>query len=364
MATSVSCGTPAWVDGPAMDAGVPFRAYDVGCRTINVGTAAAVQVPGGVYPGLGAMQVTAASGLSIQVAAGYCCIPSPTVGQGGYVFGTLTAQTLTLAAADPSNPRIDLVVAWVNDTGTAAGGCGIAVITGTAATPPTVPSLSSVPVPSTAVLILAQVTIPPTAVALASGAITDQRSWVVAPGGILPISSPAAAPAAPASQLMYDLSRGLLVQGTGTAGAVGLLSGAWAPALAYRKTTLSDSAAKGALTPVLSVSVTTDGATDIEVYAKWPGLYLTAAPLIVTMSVAIDGVVLDQCPVYAQSVTPTAPGNGGSFRAYTSLGNATTPTAATHTVSFSFQSASTSATTTMACSSAAQACLRVSPAVA
>ena len=57
----------------------------------------------------------------MQVAAGYCCVPSPTTGQGGYVFGTLTAQTLTLAAADPSNPRIDLVVAYVNDTGSQCG---------------------------------------------------------------------------------------------------------------------------------------------------------------------------------------------------------------------------------------------------
>ena len=214
-------------------------------RAINVGTAAAVQVPGGVYPGLGAMQVTPASGLSVQVAAGYCCVPSPTVGQGGYIFGTLTAQTLNLAAADPANARIDLVVAYVNDTGSSAGGCGIAVVTGTPATPPTAPSPSSTPVASTAVLVLAQVTVPPAAVALASGAITDQRSWVVAPGGVLPISGPTAAPAAPATQLFYDLSRNLLCRGTGTAGTVALLTGgAWTPALVYKTSAVNDSAAK------------------------------------------------------------------------------------------------------------------------
>ena len=111
MATSASCGTPLWCDGPALDAGMPFRVYDVATRANNIGTATAVQVPGGVYPGLGAMAVTAGSGLAVQVAAGYCSVPSPTAGQGGYLFGALTAQTLPLTAADPSNPRIDVVIA-------------------------------------------------------------------------------------------------------------------------------------------------------------------------------------------------------------------------------------------------------------
>ena len=255
MATSVSAGIPWILDGPALDAGIPFRCYDVGTRTYNAGTAAAVQVPGGVYPGLGAMQVTAGSGLAVQVAAGYCSVPSPTVGQGGYVFGTLTAQTLTLQAADPNNSRYDLIIAYVNDTGSSAGGCGIAVVTGTPATPPAVPQANAAPVPVTAAIVLAWVLVPAAAVALASGAITDGRSYVVAPGGVLPIRSPAAAPAAPSSQLMYDLSRNLLVRGTGVAGTVGLIgAGAWAPALTYAKTPISDTAAKGTLTQVLAVS--------------------------------------------------------------------------------------------------------------
>ena len=85
---------------------------------------------------------------------------------------------------------------------------------------------------------------------------------------------------------------------------------------------------------------------------------------MVTMSVAVDGVVLDQAPIYVQSSSSGSPGNGGSFRAYTSASNGTMPTAATHTVSFRFQSASASATTTVACSSTAQACLRIASAVA
>jgi hypothetical protein len=360
MATSVSCGVACWMDGPSLDANVPFRAYDVGTRVLNLGTATAVAVPGGVYPGLGAMQVSAASGLSVQVAAGYCCVPSPTANNGGYIFGTLTAATLTLAAADTSNPRTDLIVARVYDTGNSASYCDVEVITGTPATPPTTPSTPS------AAIALATVSVPAAAVALASGAIADLRSYVVAPGGVLPIANAAAAPAVPSTQLMMDMSRNLLVQGTGTAGSVALLgTGGWSPALAYKTSPVNDSSAKGAVTQILSASVTTDGATDIEVYYKWPGFYVSASPpLMVTLSVAIDGTVLDQTPVYVQSSSSGSPGNGGSARCYTSSGQATTPSAGTHTITFRFQSASASLTTTLACSSTALGCLRIAPAVA
>jgi hypothetical protein len=358
VASSINLGVPAWCDGPSLDASSPFRAYDIGTRVLDVGSATAVQVPGGVYPGMGAMGVSAASGLAVQVNAGYCCVPNPTAGQGGYIFGVLTAQTLTLAAADPSNPRIDLIVARVYDTGTSAGYCDIEVVTGTPAASPTSPSVPSAAIP------LATVQVPAGAVALASGAVADQRSYVVAPGGVLPITSTAAAPAAPAAQLMINLETSQLVQGTGTAGVTSAVSIApWSPAIAYKTSAVTDSSDKGALTSILSVSITTDGATDIEIYAKWPGLYVGTAPLLVTMSVAIDGTALDQAPVYVQSASSGSPSNGGSFRYYTSSAEDTTPSAATHTVSFAFQSASSSVTTTLACAATALACLRVAPIV-
>jgi hypothetical protein len=307
---------------------------------------------------MGAMGVSASSGLSVNVNAGYCCVPNATAGQGGYIFGTLTSVNLTLAAADPSNPRIDLIVARVYDTGTSAGYCDVEVVPGTAAASPSTPSVPSAAIP------LATVQVPAGAVALASGSVTDQRSYVVAPGGVLPIANTAAAPAAPAAQLMLNLATQQLVQGTGTAGVTSAVSIApWSPAIAYKTSTLSDSSAKGALTQILSVSVTTDGATDIEIYAKWPGLYVGTAPLLVTMSVAIDGTTLDQAPVYVQSASSGSPSNGGSFRYYTSSGEDTTPTAATHTITFAFQSASTSVATTLACAATALACLRVAPVV-
>ena len=74
--------------------------------------------------------------------------------------------------------------------------------------------------------------------------------------------------------------------------------------------------------------------------------------------------MLDQAPIDVQSASSASPANGGSWRYYTSSGQGTTPAAGTHTITFRFQSASTSQTTTMKCSSTALACLRVAPAVA
>src|SRR5689334_12562322 len=111
MPTSITGNVPLWVDGPGIAAQNPLRQYDVGTRVINLGTAAANQVAGGVFPGLGGMQVVAASGMNIVVQAGYCCVPAASSVQGGYLFGLMNSGTLTVQSADPSNPRIDLVVA-------------------------------------------------------------------------------------------------------------------------------------------------------------------------------------------------------------------------------------------------------------
>ena len=117
----------------------PVPQFDVGTRVLNVGTATAVQSRA-AFTRSRRDAGLAASGLSVQVAAGYCCVPSPTAGNGGYIFGTLTAATLTLAAADNSNPRIDLIVARVYDNGDSTSYCDVEVVTGTPATPPTTPS--------------------------------------------------------------------------------------------------------------------------------------------------------------------------------------------------------------------------------
>src|SRR5450755_1802067 len=101
MASSVSLGTPLFVDFAPDLASAPFRTYEIGTRVSNAGTATANQVAGGVFPGNGAMRVFAGSGLGVTVSAGYCCVPAASAAQGGYVCGAMSSQSLTLAPADP-----------------------------------------------------------------------------------------------------------------------------------------------------------------------------------------------------------------------------------------------------------------------
>jgi hypothetical protein len=355
MASSIGLGTPLFVDDAPNTAAAPFRSYEVGTRTNNVGTASANQVAGGVFPSVGAMAVSPGSGLGVTVAAGYCCVPAASALNGGYIFGAMTSQSLTLAAADPTNPRIDLVTALVTDTGTSASSCSLAIVTGTPALSPSPPAVTP------PAIILAAIQVGPGVASLTTGNITDERSYVTAPGGVLPITSAAAAPAAPPWQIFYNVSAGALVTGSGVAGVVSPLPVLpWSPVVSQVATTLSDSASPGTLTTITTVSIVTGG-EDIEVFYKWPGWKVSSAPLLVTVQVAIDGTVKDQTVLYPASSSLAS--CGGSARWYSSAAAATTPAPGSHTVTFAFQSAG-SATTTLAASGTALAVLRAAPASA
>lgn len=353
MASSVVLGTPLFVDDAPNTAANPFRTYEVGTRVSNVGTTSANQVAGGVFPSVGAMAVSPGSGLAVTVAAGYCCVPALSALNGGYVFGAMTSQSLTLSAADPTNPRIDLVTALVTDTGTSASACSLGIVTGTPSPSPSAPSITP---PG---IVLAAVQVGAGVASLTTANITDERSYVTAPGGILPIASAADAPAAPAWQLFYNVSAGALVTGSGTAGVVSPLPVLpWAPVISQVSTTLSDSGSPGAVTTITTASITTAG-EDIEVFYKWPGWKVSTAPLLVTVQVALDGTVVDQTVLYPASSSLAS--CGGSARWYSSAAAGTTPSASSHTVTFEFQSASGSATTTLPASGTALAVLRVAP---
>jgi hypothetical protein len=338
-----------------MDASSPYRTYELGTKVFNGGTAAANQIPGGVFPGNGAMAVTTAGGMNVQVAAGYCCCPnSSSALQGGYVFGLMSAQTFTLQAASLTFPRIDIIVAGVNDLGTDASGAYVRVVEGTPAATPSVPAA-----PANSVT-LAQVAVGLGVTSVTSANITDVRRYVVAPGGILPIASEAQAPAMPASQFMYRLDTGQLVTGSGTAGVTGLPSILPWPAQIAVKTSSTLAGTAGALVSVLSVSVTTDGVTDIEMYVKWAGVQGSAQ--YITLAVYIDGTLADSIDVQALETT-AHPTSGGSVRFYTSSAQGNTPTNTTHTVSFRFQAGGTGTSTSdgIVATTTAATILRVAP---
>jgi hypothetical protein len=353
VATSISCGVPCFVDDCDEDAQSPYRQYDIGTRLYNAGTATANQVPSGVYPGNGAMAVTAATGMNISVAAGYCAVANSASSlQGGYVFGLMTAGQLTVAAADTTNPRIDLAVAAVNDLGNDSSSSYVGLVTGTPAATPSPPS------PPVNSLILAQIAVAANVTSIVAGNITDERSYVVAPGGILPIQNAAAAPAVPESQFMYNLATGQLVQGTGTAGTVSVSSNTkWAPQATYLTSPVT-AAHAGTLTTLATVSVSTDGVTDIEIYTKWAYILGSAAQM--TLQVQIDGTQVDEVNVTAAGSPDTG---GGSSRYFTSSSQGTTPSAGTHAITWLFQASGSGTSTSdgVFAASTAPGILRISP---
>lgn|GEM_PF-3202799 len=357
MPASINLGCPCWIDDVGMTGQNPMRSYEIGTRVINLGTTAANQVAGGVFPGGGAMAVSAGSGMQVQVAAGYCCVPNSSSSlQGGYVFGTMTQVTLSVASADPAYPRIDLVIARVYDLGTSSSYCDVEILAGVPASSPSAPAT-----PANS-LALAQVTVAAGTSSVVAANISDERAYVVAPGGVLPIPAAAAAPAVPATQIMYDIATNQLVQGTGSAGSVSIVGGQpWAPALSTVTANVTDSSAQGQLTTIASVTVTTDGSTDIEIYAKWAGWEVGTFPLAVTVFLQIDGTTADQTDLYI--LNTANPMSGGSVRYYTSSAQGNTPSAATHTITWAFQSASSSITTTLIASVTAVGQLRVAPVV-
>jgi hypothetical protein len=348
VATSLNCGYPLWLDDETFN-GLLGRTYDVGTTVYTGGTATTVQIPSGVFPSAGnAMQVNAASGMNVTVNAGFCVVAnSSSAAQGAYKFGLMTQGTLQIAAADQVNPRIDLVVAYVIDEGSSGSASYVAVITGTPVNPPVAPTNYSNS------MILAQITVPANVTSASGMTIADQRTYVVAPGGILPIAGPTAAPAGYPGQVFFDLTNSRFCSASGTAGVVNRLSVLpWQPQMSVITSAVSDSSGKGTLQTITSVSVTTDGFTNLEVYYKWAGISVTGIEQV-TLSVAIDGTEVDYA--LEEPIATNVADCGGSILYYT----ATPPSAASHTVTYRFQGASSSYT----CTIEPNMVLRVSPVV-
>lgn len=116
-------------------------------------------------------------------------LPATLNEQGCYFVWNNSTVNLTLAAADPTNPRIDLIVAAIQDAqyAGAANQAVLQVITGTAATPPSVPS------PPGSCLVLAQIAVAAGATSITTADITDVRpvvtvgadsGWIEVAGGV------------------------------------------------------------------------------------------------------------------------------------------------------------------------------------
>ena len=122
----------------------------------------------GVFSGAEDFPVTAAGGLKVTVGAGRGWVhPSRFT---GYSITKREADTLALPLADPSLPRIDLIVMRYDAGARAAS---LQVLQGTAASTPTAPAISRTELIYD--LCLAEITRPAGSTAVTTGQITDTR---------------------------------------------------------------------------------------------------------------------------------------------------------------------------------------------
>ena len=123
------------------------------------------------------LEVTANSpvGMSVVVADGWAAIIGTIQpDMGAYVIYNDASVTLTITTANPTNPRIDLICATVNDSyySGASDNVVFQVIAGTPGGSPVAPSL-----PANSIA-LAQVTVAAGALSISSGDIADSRTLV------------------------------------------------------------------------------------------------------------------------------------------------------------------------------------------
>jgi hypothetical protein len=155
----------------------------------GVKTAAGLVARGGVVSGMGGNLAVTQNGspnMSVNVAAGHAYVPG-TEGskQGTYVVVNDASKNLTITAADGTNPRIDLIVAKVQDTlySGAVNSWSLAVVAGTPAGSPAVPTQPANSIALAQVLVGAGVT------SIVTGNITDRRYYAAALGGVIPCTS-------------------------------------------------------------------------------------------------------------------------------------------------------------------------------
>jgi hypothetical protein len=325
MATSINCGFAFWMDGGTYN-GVLGRTYDVAASWFSSGAA---QVFGGVIPSGGALQVTAGSGLSVNVATGFCIVPSSSGSlYGGYQFGLMSAGSLSIAAADATNPRVDLVCATVIDDGNSSSSTLIQVIEGIPAASPAAPSLPPSSIP------LAYVTVPANAASIVSGDISDKRVFTTGVGGIMPVPSLTSIPSGYTGMYLHDRTTGRLVHNPSSGPAQPHIL-PYAPAINAKTANVVNS---GSETTVLSLSFTSDGVTDWEFLASWPGIAASSAggiPLGATMRLKLDGTQISTKYVWNEANDGT-PRGGADINHATSGLLGDTPSAGSHTLAWTF----------------------------
>jgi hypothetical protein len=274
MATSAALRSAVWMDG------VTFAAQDARLATVSALLIAAgssgstgLAARAGVRPGVGTpLLVSAASGMNVTVNNGIAFVQGTAALDAGlYPVVLDTATTLTVTAADPSNPRIDNVCLTLVDNGNNTSTYVVQIQAGTPASSPAAPALAANS------LLLAAIAVGAGVTSIVAGNITDQRLFTVAPGGILPVASSAQYPGTgQESQYLHDATTHRLRRLDGAGGTTAPLTAPFA-AVSTQVTTLVTCTSNTVKVLVAQVAVTVDGATKVKISASWPYLVANTA---------------------------------------------------------------------------------------
>jgi hypothetical protein len=325
-------GYPWWVAGTSVLTDVGGRLHDVSAMTYAGDTRGGVLV-NTTTP----LVVSAASGMNVTVGKGGAVIPSASgATDGGYRAQNSAAQTLTVAASDPTNPRIDIAVIQI--LATSPPTAAVSLITGTAAPSPSAPAT-----PSNAIL-LAQIAVGAGVTSITAGNITDKRLFTSASGGIIPVAA-ASAPTGYTGNYIHDTTSSSLRHNT-AGGVVQAHVLPFTPQVAVKTT---DTSSTGSEVSVVSVSVTTDGSTDLDIFAIASYLQQTTGSShsagTVGMLLYLDSTVLieTETPITTEAQWTVVPAI--HYQTTSLLG--TTPSAGSHTISLRFQPAATGTDTVL-----------------
>jgi hypothetical protein len=362
MTTQVNTSMPVWLSGQTYDTtgGNDLRNstitaffYDQGIVNGSGGApGTTVGVLGGVLGGAG-LWVSPGTGMTVTVQPGSYVVPNTATPTAGGYASTLSSQaTLTVQTADPSNPRIDLVVAYVYDNGDNTSFGAVEIITGVAASSPSAPAA-----PANSIT-LGQINVPAAATSITSAMITDLRTFTTAVGGIL--VAPKGSVVGYKGQLAYDPVAGYFYHNTNTSSARQMHVLPWEPVIVTRSANFQWN---GSETTILSTTFTTDGYTDVEVFFKWPGVYSTRGGGSIyncVFRMYIDNTQVDGY------FTPNDPADGnahsgGSWSYFTSSATGDTPAAGSHTAKVTCQNLSGNYTTGVYGISTNKQILRVEP---
>jgi len=197
---------PGWLQNAgATHTAVQMRNYIAGLAG-GASASAALTGRGGVNISLGNKLVVTQTGspsMAVIVRSGVAWVPGTEAGsQGSYGVLNDADVTLSISAAHPTLPRIDIVAFKVQDTqySGAVNSCSLVVVTGTAAGSPSAPAA-----PANSI-VLANVAVAAAATSITNANITDKRTWLTGAGGIMVCTSgtrPAAGTVG-AGQVIYE----------------------------------------------------------------------------------------------------------------------------------------------------------------